>query len=54
MEGSSIQLGECVSDHDRSVIVRVRGRSCLMDGVDNVVGPSIREAISNDMVEEIH
>ena len=43
-----------MSDHDRSVIVRIGCRSYLMDGVDNVVGPSIREAFSNDMVEEIH
>ena len=53
MEGSSIQLGEFVSDHDRSVIVQVKSGPCFMDGVDNMVGPPIREAIMDDMVEEI-
>ena len=53
VEGSSIQLGECVSDHDRSVIVRVRSGPYFVDRVDNMVGPFLKETITNDMVEEI-
>ena len=53
MEGSSIKLGEGVPNHDRSIIVRVRSGSCFMDRIDNMVGPLIQEAITDDMVEEI-